>query len=236
MSLEIGILPSGHLHCFSSATDGDSGESVRDAPVDKAFARHAGEGLFALAAGKDSADMPPSFIYWRNFACKYLSARCLLAPTDPIQPDPMEPLTAADTASLLLGVPPMRGAEYLSAQALENIWTLLDIWVREQIRAHGGLAAFLEGKAPRWHEVGRVCFHLAENKNDSDRPFAFMATYAPELSGQGRVRHQPLHRAFDRHFLISFVINDKLGFVSQKPRFFARLPGNLSGRLYWYIN
>ncbi|MEA3291186.1 MAG: SNF2 helicase-associated domain-containing protein, partial [Pseudomonadota bacterium] len=203
MSFEIGLLPSGHLHCFSSATpggsSGESNENAGNARIGKAFSRHAGEGLFTLAARKEDADLSPAFVYWRNFAGKYLSARCLLAPTGPGQADPLEPLSATDTMPLLLSAPPMRGAEYLSASALQEIWTLLDGWVREQIQAFGDLAAFLTRKAPQWHQVGRVCFHLAENKNDPDYPFAFMATYASELSGQGKVRHQPLHRALQEY-------------------------------------
>ncbi|MEJ2612790.1 MAG: DEAD/DEAH box helicase [Candidatus Thiodiazotropha sp.] len=128
-----------------------------------------------------------------------MSDRCLLAQADPLQPDPIEPLTAAETTPLLMSAPPMRGAEYLSAPVLQEIRSLLDHWVCEQIRSHGGLDALLAKKAPQWHQVGRVCFHLAENKNDPDFPFAFMATYVPELSAQGRIRHQPLNRALQEY-------------------------------------
>ena len=60
-----------------------------------------------------------------------------------------------------------------------------------------GLAAWLQREAPLWHQVGRVCFHLAENRTlpDPDYPFAFLATYAPQLSAGGRVRYQPLSKA-----------------------------------------
>ncbi|NOZ11729.1 MAG: DEAD/DEAH box helicase [Gammaproteobacteria bacterium] len=199
MSLEIGLLPSGHLHCFASTTDSDAAENASHVLIGKAFARHTGAGLFTLAARKGDADLPPSWVYWRNFACKYLSARCLLTQTDSNEPDPIEPLTATDTTPMLLSVPPMRGAEYLSAPVLGEIWTLLDGWVCEQIQAYDSLAGFLAKKAPQWHQVGRVCFHMAENKNDPDYPFAFMATYASELSAQGRVRHQPLHQALQEY-------------------------------------
>ncbi|RLA40588.1 MAG: hypothetical protein DRR06_17240, partial [Gammaproteobacteria bacterium] len=186
VSFEIGLLPSGHLHCFPPTTDGDSNESAGNARIARAFSRHTGEGLFTLAASKEDADLAPTFVYWRDFAGKYLSERCLLAPTDPGRIDLLEPLCVADTMPLLLSAPPMRGAEYLSAPALQEIWTLLDRWVCEQVHAFDSLAGFLASKAPQWHQVGRVCFHLAENKNDPDYPFAFMATYAPEITGQGR--------------------------------------------------
>ena len=61
----------------------------------------------------------------------------------------------------------MRGAEYLSAPVLEETWTLLDTWVCEEIPAFGSLAGCLKKRAPQWHQIGRVCFHLAENKNEA---------------------------------------------------------------------
>jgi len=108
--------------------------------------------------------------YLRNFAYSYLSERCLL-----------------------------EGGEYLSAHALQEIRSSLDHWVCMQIKAAGGLNTLLAKKAPQWHQVGRVCFHLAENKNDPDFPFVFMATYAPKLSEQGRIRHQALGRALQEY-------------------------------------
>jgi len=58
-----------------------------------------------------------------------------------------------------------------------------------------GLAGFLKRRAPLWHQVGRVCFHLAENRRDEDYPFAFLATYAPSVSAGSRVQYQPLSQA-----------------------------------------
>jgi non-specific serine/threonine protein kinase len=198
-TFDLGLLPSGHLHCFPSAADDSTGDATHIAPIGKAFTRSVGEGLFTLAAKKNCTALSPSLHYWRDFACQYLRERCLLAQTDPHQPDPVEPLTATETLPLLMSAPPMRGAEYLTDTVLQNIRSLLDNWVCEQIRICGGLDALLATKAPQWHQVGRVCFHLAENKSDPDFPFAFMATYAPELSEQGRIRHQPLSRALQEY-------------------------------------
>ncbi len=196
---DIGLLPSGHLHGFSS-TIADETDNKRDvSSIERAFSRSVGEGLFSLAAIKSGAGLSPSLQYWRNFASQYLSERCLLTPVEPHQPEPVEPFTDGETAPLLLSAPPMRGAEYLSVTVLQDLRSMLDHWVCEQIQTFAGLDAFLGKKAPHWHQVGRVCFHLAENKTDVDYPFAFMATYAPELSAQGRVRHQPLSRALQEY-------------------------------------
>jgi superfamily II DNA or RNA helicase len=191
-SFDLGLLPSGHLHCFPSDADDVTDKAVS---VGKAFRRSSGEGLFTLAARRNGSDLTPSLQYWRNFARLYMSERCLMPRASPQQPEPVQPFTDIETMPLLMAVPPMRGAEYLSASVLQEIRSLLDSWVCEQIQTLGGLDALLTKSAPQWHQVGRVCFHLAENKADPDYPFAFMATYAPEISEQGRIRYQPLSRA-----------------------------------------
>ena len=47
--------------------------------------------------------------------------------------------------------------------------------------------------------MGRVTLHLAENKRDPDHPFAFLATYIPKLSAQGRAQHEPLGKALQEY-------------------------------------
>ena len=47
--------------------------------------------------------------------------------------------------------------------------------------------------------LGRVTFHLAENKRDPDRPFAFLATYAHRMSAKSQVQHLPLGEALRQY-------------------------------------
>ena len=71
--------------------------------------------------------------------------------------------------------------------------------MHEAVAATGGLETFLQTRAPKWHQVGRVCFHLAENKNDVTRPFAFMATYTAGFGAAGRLQHLPLRKALEQY-------------------------------------
>lgn len=198
-SFDLGLLPSGHLYGFPSIAESPTDRNKHLTAIDKAFTRSVGDGLFSLAALKNGNKLSPSLKFWRNFSCQYLSERCLLAQKDPLQPDLLKPLTTAEVLPMLMSAPPMCGAEYLSATVLQETRSLLDNWVCKEIQASGGLGVLLARRAPQWHQVGRVCFHLAENKNDSDFPFAFMATYASELSEQGQVRHQHLSRALQEY-------------------------------------
>ena len=198
---ELGLLPSGHLRWFSTPDENDAGQPTTQAPIADAFAKDIAAGLIALAAQDSAADLSPPLAYWRDFTCRYLAERCQMVQVEPALPDPVKALDEQQIESLLEAAPPMRGAEYLSAQALNVIWIWLDNQVCTQIRQYHSLSAFLEQNAPRWHQVGRVCFHLAENRLDPDYPFAFMATYAPELSSRdkGQIRHQPLARALQEY-------------------------------------
>jgi non-specific serine/threonine protein kinase len=94
----------------------------------------------------------------------------------------------------------MRGGEYLSADMLARLWRSLDELVRVEIARHPqGAGAWLKESHPLWRMVGRVTFHLAENKRHPTHPFAFMASYASRISSQSRVQHLPLGRALQEY-------------------------------------
>lgn len=193
MSFEVSILPSGHLHC----ADDNSTKSK----IVSAFENDTGEGLFALAASQNSATFSVSGRYWRELACAYMTERCH-TPDSPLDSRGKIDAIARhpETQQLLLNAPPMRGAEYLSSQVLETAWNALDHWICRQVEQNKtNLADFLKKRAPQWRQVGRVCFHLAENSKDPDYPFAFLATYAPEISQQGKIQYRPLGNALQAY-------------------------------------
>ena len=102
--------------------------------------------------------------------------------------------------TLVLTAPPMPGGEYLSVDSIVAVWQELNNWVHERVDAEQGrLGAFLSTHAPKWRQVGRVCFHLAENRRDEDRPFAFMATCVAGFNSNGEPRHVPLQAALSQH-------------------------------------
>src|SRR5262249_38306019 len=58
---------------------------------------------------------------------------------------------------------------------------------------------FLKLKNPAWNLVGRVHFNLAENRNDDEAPFAFLATYTNRLTAQAKAQHIPLGHALTEY-------------------------------------
>ena len=206
MSLELALSPAGRItvHRTDSghATGNGKGKGEKgNAParlrhITEAFAAGNADGLFTLAADRLDSSFPPSFRYWRDLAARYLDQVCQIPQGAAEMGEPIRPPADGELATMILSVPPMIGAEYVSRDQLRQLWQDLDAWFRAQLESsQQGLSRFLEQRAPLWHQVGRVCFHLAENRRDPDYPFAFLATYAPSVTGSGRVQYQPLGRA-----------------------------------------
>ena len=141
------------------------------------------------------------FAYARDFARLYLTRLCQTpADGESGTPPPIAPPSETDLAFQVLQAPPMQGCEYLSHEVLSTWWLELDTLVRNEIEHHaGGVQAYLSERSPQWRLVGRVTLHLAENKRDPEHPFAFLATYIPKLSAQGRVQHEPLGKALQEY-------------------------------------
>ena len=193
--MSLGLTPDGRLRW----TPGDGGAvAPAAARLESAFAADWREALFTLAADRIDTHGLPALRFWQQVAERHLTALCHLPDRDARVE--VEPPASADCAALVLAAPPMRGGEYLAEDTLRVVWGHLDGWVRQTVGGtSGGLPAFLRARAPSWHQVGRVCFHLAENRNDEDRPFAFMATYSSGFGAAGRVRHLPLRRALEQY-------------------------------------
>ena len=154
-----------------------------------------------LATRELNTPLPVVASWWRELARRYLTQLCHtpdLAQAKEL--GPIAPLAAADFAGLIDSAPPMRGGEYLHPDLLATLWGALDALVRGEIARHAeGAGGWLREAHPLWRMVGRVSFHLAENKRHPTHPFAFMASYASRLSSQSRVQHLPLGRALQEY-------------------------------------
>ncbi|MHB8902550.1 MAG: DEAD/DEAH box helicase [Thermoguttaceae bacterium] len=205
MTLNLVLSPSGRLSLAETpaeqadlASPGLSEAETR--ALVAAFAAGQSEGLFHLAGRHQGHPLGPSLDFWKEFAAAYLAELCHVPEGNSAGIEPVPPPNAARLAEVLGAAPPMRGAEYLDEEVLTRTWRELDEWVRGQLAsARQGLSSFLQEHAPLWHQVGRVCFHLAENRSDPDYPFAFLATYAPTVSRTAKVQYQPLSRALQEY-------------------------------------
>jgi non-specific serine/threonine protein kinase len=176
-------------------------EPDRALRLEKAFGRGAGHGLLWLGIDEVGTTLPPVLSYWREFAARYVTALCALpgigegggkAPV-PIPTDGELDKTAA-------AVPPMAGAEYLTAAIFAELWRSMDAaFDGELADTQLSMQQFLKSRNPAWNLVGRVHFNLAENRKDDEAPFAFLATYTTHLSAAAKAQHLPLGKALKEY-------------------------------------
>ncbi len=194
------LTPHGTL-VLIEADDGCVLDEDRSLRLQRAFARGSGHGLFSLGADDAGAVLPPAFSWWRDFGARFAAALCATqsrerngAAPRPPAPDPTELARLADTP------PIMMGAEYLSADVLASLWRDMGQAFNTELAEAGcPLQEFLKRRNPVWNLVGRVHFNLAENRQDPEAPFAFLATYTPRLSAQAKAQHLPLGEALKEY-------------------------------------
>jgi hypothetical protein len=212
-ALSLRLTPQGHL-VAENADDAPAMDAAAAARLGREFAAGAGPGLLRLGAAELGQPLPPVFVWWRDFAARYVAALCLHPPAPEAAPTlpSISPPSEADLATLVLTAPMMAGAEYLTTDVLRSLWTALAEAAAGALKASGrGLQDFLKALNPAWNLVGRVHFNLAENRRDPDAPFAFMATYTTQLSAQARAQHLPLGEALrayarDRDKLLALLL------------------------------
>jgi superfamily II DNA or RNA helicase len=192
----LALTPRGHL-LFTAA--GDVLQPALSRTLESAFARGSGHGLLELGAAEVGTPLPADFSYWRDFAARYVTAICTHPDLDAHE-SPIPAPSHAELDAFAAAAPPMTGTEYATASVLETLWTEIAAAFRfELAESKASVQAFLQGKSPAWHLVGRVHFNLAENRRDDEAPFAFLATYTTQLSTQAKAQHLPLGRALSEY-------------------------------------
>ncbi len=153
--------------------------------------------LFLCLAAQSAPESPgcPALAWLHRLSHHWMAAVCRTR-----LPDPPPPTSGATVSSLLATwvevAPPFPGSEYLSPTSLTSLWQEAGTLLAAACSTlPGGLTGYLQTSNAGWHLVGRVTFHLAENKRDPDKPFAFLATYTDTLSATGKPQHIPLGRA-----------------------------------------
>jgi non-specific serine/threonine protein kinase len=191
--IAICLAPSGHVVLRPAEPRDASLEPAVARRIRAAFERGHGAGLLHLGAAEARTALPPAFAFWRDFGCSFVAALCSLPDLEErrerVEPNPRD----GELARLAASAPPMPGSEYLSADLLAALWKdVLVAWRSEVTATRGTIESWLTARDPAWNVVGRVHLHLAENKRDPDRPFAFLATYTTGLSASGKPQHRPL--------------------------------------------
>jgi hypothetical protein len=169
--------------------------------------------LLFLSFCDRNVSLSTSLSYWRNFTALFARKLSLtpdlelLRHTVKIAPDPEELQYTLENA------PMMTGSEYLTTRMLGDTWEELNRAFARAIETYeGSVDHFIKTYSPDVHLVGRVFFHLVEQKG-KDTPFAFLATFSTGLDNQGQSRHWALKWALSEYAEESEKLLDLLSTV-----------------------
>jgi non-specific serine/threonine protein kinase len=191
--LSIVLSPQGRLH-VDRLTDADLTPSLRQ--IADQFTRGDGHGLFRLGAAEPETVLPGVLSFWRDVGRAFVVRLCATDNLEQLRERIHVEVPADELTALVSEAPPMPGGEYLTTAVLEALYARMLSAVHDELADWDGtVEGFLRNASPAWNLVGRVCFHLAENKNDPEAPFAFVATYTTRLSAKAKVQHLPLAQA-----------------------------------------
>ena len=196
VELSLALSPQGTLHLEAPAAPPDAPAPEIARHIAEAFSLGDGSGLFLLGAAEPDATLSPGLAFWRDVGRLFVTELCAIPDLENLRTGAKVEPPRQELAALCAAAPPMIGGEYLTAAVLEALWSRVEAAFQEELtRWDGTVEAFLRQKSPLWNVVGRVCFHLAENKGDEDAPFAFVATYTTRLGAQAKAQHVPLGQA-----------------------------------------
>ncbi len=186
------LTPRGRLLAVAQHDAAPLADDLRQTLV-SCFALGSGHGLLQLGSTQVGRILPPVWAWWRDVAVRYVTAVCATPEGSEIA---VATPSADEFTQRIADAPPMTGAEYLTTDVLAALWQEIDAALHQELATAGvPLQDFLKARHPAWNLVGRVHFNLAENRNDPEAPFAFLATYTARLSAQGKAQHQPLSQA-----------------------------------------
>jgi len=199
ISLSLSLSPSGHLSLYA-----ESEEKLETLPrsiaetIQSFFSMSNSVGLLRLGLTNFSASLGHSFSFWQQFSKIFITEICKHADEQSKIPSITFPVDEVN--KLITEAPFIRGIEYFNQETALTLWQgLLTALSSELTTFNGSLNHYLSAFHTAWNTVGKVCFHLAENKTNPHYPFAFLATYTTGLSKSAALQHLPLGKALEEY-------------------------------------
>ncbi len=197
--LDVVVMPNGSLQLEWTDTQDTVSKSSRllQKEIYKRFTADIDSWLLVLGFCDQQVSLSPSLNYWRDFTGVFAQELCRTPDLEALRHKANVLIRQDELRGYLDQAPLMVGSEYLSPTLLEAVWSRLNTAFTLAIKTYSGTVDdFIRAYSPNVHLVGRVFFHLVENK-DEDYPFAFMATYSTRLNNKGRSKHLPLKHALE---------------------------------------
>lgn len=199
-SFAISLSPAGHLYLETGIKAGELAVKETVQKIQEFWQDDYAVGLLRLGLIVLPIALTPSVNFWQEFSREFIAQICR-------HPDVLEiPIKSIsipapqDLGLFLEKAPFMLGGEYLNLEVLKKLWLDLNqALLRELVNYSFNVQNYFSAYHANWNLVGRVCFHLAENKDNAAYPFAFLATYTTRLTSNSQLQHLPLGKALQEY-------------------------------------
>ncbi|MCL2135328.1 MAG: DEAD/DEAH box helicase [Candidatus Bathyarchaeota archaeon] len=180
-------------HGFVLDFEGRADASASDLNMYKCFSENPYEALF-LFGFKPVYDVTAGVKFLHEISERMIDKFSHKADIEFTRENTVFEFSDDELSNLLLSVPFATGVEYVNKFWLTEIFNHLGDVFRSIIAKYAGtVQEFLVEQKSDLTVMGRVFFHLVENKND-EMPFAFLATYSVQSENK-KVNHVPLKSA-----------------------------------------
>jgi len=196
------ILPSGliQLEWTSTKENVNKSTQILQKEIFKRFQDNFDACLLFLGFCDKSVELSPSLTFLKDLSELFTQKLSHTPDLESVRDNIMIPIDTNEILSLLRKAPFMAGFEYLNGEMIKGLWIRLNTRFQKEIQSYQGtIEDFVHHYSPDIHLVGRVYFHLVENKNNDVLPFAFLATYSTHLNKQGGSKHLPLKHALEEY-------------------------------------
>ncbi len=146
---------------------------------------------FYLGFLEFDSNLAPSLLYLNTISKSFLKHLSKTANLEITREQTIVKAAKEDLQSLVNKVPFMLGMEFITIPWLEKMFSdLNEVFAKEIASYPGTVAEFLRAQNKNITVFGRIYFHLVENKDNEEYPFAFLATYSSQKGA-----HTPLKNA-----------------------------------------
>lgn len=198
--LNVVIMPGGSLQLEWSPVDAPLAKSsvLMQEEIFKRFHTQPSWLLF-LSFSDQNVHLSPSLSYWRKFTALFARKLSRTPDLEQLRDTVNIDIEEEELRYTLESAPMMTGSEYLTMDILKDSWTELNKAFAGAVKDYeGSVESFIKTYSPDIHLVGRVFFHLVEQKY-KDAPFAFLATFSSGLNKLGESRHWPMKWALTEY-------------------------------------
>lgn len=179
-------------------------DEAKDSAWAELFKENKYTALYELGFKNNLKGLTPSAFYLYQLSQKFIEVLSRSPELEVAREETIIELSDDDLDYLMAMIPFAIGTEYINERWIKNIIKHLNEQFKKDMTSYKGTAQmYLQEKSQDLKAAKRIYFHLVENEEDSEFPFAFLATYATK-DIENRIVHMPL-----KHALIEYKNDQK---------------------------